>query len=60
MVVVPGKVLGSGTLDHKITIAAFDFSDGAIEKLKESNCEMLSINELMSKNPKGSRVRVIG
>lgn len=59
-IIVPGKVLGSGVLEHKVTIAAFSFSEGAIEKLKSQNCELMTINEMMSKNPKGAKVRIIG
>jgi large subunit ribosomal protein L18e len=60
VIIVPGKVLGSGVIDHKITIAAFDFSSGAVEKLKSKDCDVLSIEELMAKNPKASSVRIIG
>lgn len=60
VIIVPGKVLGSGLIDHKITVAAFDFSDGAVEKLKKLNCDVLSIEELLAKNPKASGIRIIG
>ena len=36
VVVVPGKVLGSGELNHKLTIAAYNFSEQALEKIKKS------------------------
>ena len=35
IIVVPGKVLGAGSLNHKITISAFSFSDGAKEKIEK-------------------------
>jgi large subunit ribosomal protein L18e len=59
-IVVPGKVLGSGVIDHKVTVAALSFSEGAVEKLKKQNCELLSIDDLIKKNPKLSDVRIIG
>lgn len=59
-VVVPGKVLGSGVIGHKVTIAAFAFSDGAIEKLRKQNCSVMSISDLISKRPKTSDIRIIG
>ena len=31
--VVPGKVLGAGTVDHPLTVAAFDFSKKARSKI---------------------------
>ena len=59
-VIIPGKVLGSGSVNHKITVVAFTFSDGAVEKLKKQNCSTLSIVEFMQKNPKTADVRIIG
>jgi large subunit ribosomal protein L18e len=60
MVIVPGKVLGSGDLDHKVTIIAFAFSEGAVEKIRKQNCEVMSISQLMQKNPKTSGIRILG
>lgn len=60
VIIVPGKVLGSGLIEHKLTIAALSFSEGAVEKLKKKNCELLSISELMEKNPKASKIRIMG
>jgi len=58
-IVVPGKVLGSGELDHKVTVAAFKFSDKAKVKIDKVG-ETLTINELVEKNPKGSNIRIFG
>jgi large subunit ribosomal protein L18e len=58
-VVVPGKVLASGTLDHAVTVAAFGASDKAKEKLAAAKSKYLSITELMEKNPQGSNVTII-
>lgn len=58
-VVVPGKILASGTLDHAVTVAAFAASDKAKEKLAVAKSKYLSIPELVEKNPKGSNVRLI-
>ncbi len=59
IVVVPGKVLGSGVLNHKLCIAALSFSEAAIEKTRNAGGECISINELMKRNPKGSNVKII-
>jgi large subunit ribosomal protein L18e len=56
---VPGKVLGSGTLDHKLTVVAFTFSGGAEDKLKKQNCNAMSIQDFMSKHSKLSDVRIM-
>lgn len=58
-IIVPGKVLGSGALELQVTVAALNFSASASEKIREANGSCLSIEELVSTNPKGSRVRVL-
>ena len=58
-IIVPGKVLGSGILDHKVTVAAFNFSKSAVEKINK-NGSCLSIKELIEKNPTGKGIRIIG
>ncbi|MBN1502557.1 50S ribosomal protein L18e [Candidatus Woesearchaeota archaeon] len=59
-VIVPGKVLGMGELDKKVTIAAYTFSGQAISKILSSGSHAVSIEELLKKNPKGSKIRIIG
>jgi large subunit ribosomal protein L18e len=58
-VVVPGKVLGTGSLNHSVTIAAFAVSDSAAVKLKAARAKYLSIPELLEKNPTGANVKII-
>jgi len=58
-VVVPGKVLGYGKLDKKLTIAAWRFSESALEKIEKAGSEAISIEELTRRNPKGSNVKII-
>ncbi|MCD6209076.1 MAG: 50S ribosomal protein L18e [Thermoproteales archaeon] len=58
VVVVPGKVLGSGELTHRVTIAAWAFSATAREKISKHG-RALSIRELIEENPKGSGVKII-
>ena len=59
-VVVPGKVLGAGELNHPVTVAAFTFSETAKQKIKKAKGKCLTIPELVKKNPKGSNVKIIG
>jgi large subunit ribosomal protein L18e len=59
LVLVPGKVLGSGVLDHKVKIAALNFSKSAEEKIGNAGGECLDINQLLVKNPTGTGVRII-
>lgn len=58
-VIVPGKVLGDGELKHKINIAAYKFSENARKKIEESGGKLMTIKELIKKNPKGSNIRLI-
>lgn len=60
VIIVPGKVLGKGELNHKLTIAAFTFSAKAKEKL-EKKADLLSIPELLEKTSKfrGINIRII-
>lgn len=59
-IIVPGKVLASGELGHKLTIAAYQFSQSAMDKIKTNQSIPLTIEELMSKNPKGKNLRIMG
>lgn len=59
-IVVPGKVLGSGPLSHKLTIAAYSFSEGALEKITKAKAKAIKISELMKEQIKGKRIRIIG
>jgi len=59
-IIVPGKILGTGYMDHKIGVAAFKFTRGAKKKIEEAGGRVMSIQELMKTNPKGSKVRIIG
>jgi large subunit ribosomal protein L18e len=59
-IVVPGKVLGSGFLDHKITISAFKFSEGALEKISKIGAKAVPLAELIKESPKGKKIRIIG
>lgn len=59
-IVVPGKVLSVGDLDHKVVIAAFSFSKEAKEKISSNKSQVMGLDELMKKNPQGKGVRIIG
>ncbi|MCK5107486.1 MAG: 50S ribosomal protein L18e [Nanoarchaeota archaeon] len=56
IIIVPGKVLGTGDVPHNLTVAAWQFSDSAKGKIK--TC--ITIRELMKKQPKGKSVRILG
>ena len=60
VIVVPGKVLGSGSLDHKLTISAYQFSDGAKEKIIQAGAKIVPLEELSKESPEGKKIRIIG
>lgn len=59
-IIVPGKVLGSGNLDHSVTVAAWAFSTSAREHITKAKGQCLSILELLHKEPKGKNIKIIG
>ena len=59
-VLVPGKVLGSGTISHPVKVAAFNFSSLAAKAVTEAGGECLSIRELVESNPSGAGIRLLG
>ncbi len=60
IIIVPGKVLGAGNLEHKVTISAFQFSSGAKEKIEKAGAKIISLLELSKENPSGKGIRIIG
>ena len=58
-VIIPGKVLGAGKIDHSLFVAAFSFSRGAMAKISKAKGKCLSILDLLKGNPKGSGVRMM-
>ena len=58
-VVVPGVVLANGNLTKPLTIAAWRFSVQAKEKIKKAGGKILTIQDLVKENPKGSGVKII-
>ena len=59
ILLVPGKVLGSGNLDKKINVAAFSFSESAKKMLKHTKSKMIDIEDLVKENPEGKDVVLI-
>jgi large subunit ribosomal protein L18e len=60
VVVVPGKVLGTGSLGHKVTVCAFSISETAARKITESGGKVVTFDDLINKHPDGKGVRIIG
>jgi large subunit ribosomal protein L18e len=59
VVLVAGKVLGSGDMDHGVTVAALGFSSQAEAKIKSAGGKCLGIDDLMTEHPKGSGIKIL-
>ena len=57
---IPGKVLSTGTLTKKVTIAAWSFSEKSLEKIKKAGGKHMTLEELIKKNPAGKNIRILG
>lgn len=60
VVVVPGKILGTGNLGHKLTVCAFSISESAAKRVIESGGKVVTFEDLIKKHPEGKGVRIIG
>ncbi len=60
VVVVTGKILGTGSLGHKLTVCAFSLSESAARKVVQSGGKIVSFEDLVKKYPDGKGVRIIG
>jgi large subunit ribosomal protein L18e len=59
-VIVAGKVLGGGSLDHKVNVAAYSFSESAKSKISKSGGKCFSLGEFMGENKSVKDVIMLG
>jgi large subunit ribosomal protein L18e len=59
VIVVPGKVLGAGVLDHPVTVAAVNFTDSARKKIIATGGTVITIEELLRTLSERSNVKII-
>jgi large subunit ribosomal protein L18e len=59
VIIVPGVVLGYGDLSKPITVSAWKFSKPAIEKIEKIKGKAISIEDLVKKNPQGTKVKIV-
>ncbi|MFZ0896824.1 MAG: uL15 family ribosomal protein, partial [Candidatus Nitrosopolaris sp.] len=60
VIVVPGKVLGSGEMDHQLTVCAMSISYMAAKKITDVGGKVITLNQLIDRYPQGRGVRIIG
>lgn len=59
IVAVPGKVLASGSLSHPVTIAAYSFSEGALEKITLAEGRAMSLTDLLEEGVEPSNIKIL-
>ncbi len=59
VVAVPGKVLAAGSLSKPLKVAAFQFSEGALEKISLAKGEAMTLKELLEAGVEPSKIRVM-
>jgi large subunit ribosomal protein L18e len=60
VVIVPGKILGSGNINHKLTIWSSSISVAAAKKIILAGGKLIPLEHLIQKYPTGKGVRIIG
>ena len=58
-VVVPGKILSKGEITKKIRICALSYSATALQKIKKSKTDAVSIIDEIKKNPRAEGIKLI-
>ena len=59
-IIIPGKLLGTGEITIPVTVSAFNATNNALNKITKAGGKFVPIKRLMTDNPKGKGVRIIG
>ena len=57
---VPGKVLGTGNISHKITLSSFSMSVTAAKKIIKTGGNIMTYSDMIKKYPTGKGVIIFG
>ncbi len=57
---VPGKVLGTGNISHKITLSSFSMSTTAAKKIIQTGGSIMTYSDMIKKYPTGKGVIIFG
>jgi len=57
---VPGKVLGTGNISHKITLSSFSISTSAANKIIQNGGKIITYSDMIKKYPTGKGVIIFG
>ena len=59
LVIIPGKVLGTGVIKHPVVVGAFQFSQTARAKIEQAGGKCVGIRDFVAAYPKGSNVQIL-
>ena len=57
---VPGKVLGTGNISHKITLSSFSMSTTSANKIIQTGGKIMTYSDMIKKYPTGKGVIIFG
>ena len=57
---VPGKVLGTGNISHKIILSSFSMSATAAKKIIQTGGTIMTYSDMIKKYPTGKGVMIFG
>ena len=60
VIFVPGKVLGTGNMSHKVTLCSFSISNSGAQKVLQAGGKILRYTDLVKTHPTGKGVTIIG
>jgi len=59
LVLIPGKLLGSGAINHRVVVGAFEYSATAREKVERAGGQCMALKDFVARYPKGSNVTIM-
>jgi len=59
IIFIPGKVLGSGIVNHRVIIGAFEYSKMARAKIEQAGGQCMSLKDFVEQYPEGSNVKIM-
>ncbi|MBS3062108.1 MAG: 50S ribosomal protein L18e [Candidatus Diapherotrites archaeon] len=59
VLLVPGKILGTGALDAPITVCGYEFSESAVKKIEKAKGKALTIPQLLESKEKIAQIMLV-
>ena len=59
VILVPGKVLGTGLIDHVVIVGALEFSREAQRKIERVGGKCVTLRDFIKQYPDGSNVQIM-